>query len=255
VAQAADDLARRTESAAAALEETAAALHEVSNSVEATASRAVEAAARVASAQAAVGGGQDVAVKAVAAMQQVQASSKRVAEVLQLIESISLQTNLLALNAGVEAARAGDAGRGFAVVASEVRALAQRSTSAANQIKCIMNESSAEIDGGVQMVAHAKEALALIAKEVDGLSTLFTEVARAAQRQATGLSQVNVAVAQMNENTQQNAAMVEQTSAASRSLQSEASALDDAAGFFTVADAPRARQSQPRSVLKQAKYA
>jgi methyl-accepting chemotaxis protein len=158
-------------------------------------------------------------------MQAIENSSKKIGNIIGVIDEIAFQTNLLALNAGVEAARAGDAGRGFAVVATEVRALAQRSADAAKEIKTLISASGEQVGSGVRLVGLTGEALTRIVGHVDQMSGLMTEIASAAQEQATGLGEVNSAVNQMDKVTQQNAAMVEQATAASHSLTNEAEEL------------------------------
>jgi methyl-accepting chemotaxis protein len=249
IAQAADDLAHRTESQAASLEETSAALDEVNATVRATADNARQASVRVDVTRQAAQEGGAVASQAIAAMAEVQSSSRRIGNVVTLIESISLQTNLLALNAGVEAARAGDAGRGFAVVANEVRALAQRSSEAAQEIKSIIAESTTHVDGGVDLVNRSGEALKRVEHEVRGITELFADVTNAAEQQALALGQVNTAIGEMNTTTQQNAAMVEQTTAASRALASEAETLAKATSVFKTSDS-RFGRAAPRAAAR-----
>jgi methyl-accepting chemotaxis protein len=162
---------------------------------------------------------------AVAAMGEIEKSSNQISQIIGVIDEIAFQTNLLALTAGVEAARAGEAGRGFAVVASEVRALAQRSSEAAKEIKGLISASSDQVETGVHLVGEAGQALQKIVSKVSEINALVGEIAASAQEQATGLAQVNTAVNQMDQVTQQNAAMVEETTAASHSLTQEAQEL------------------------------
>ena len=215
ISQAADDLSRRTEQQAASLEETAAAEE-----------------------------GGRVVETAIGAMDKIEQSSKQITDIIGVIDEIAFQTNLLALNAGVEAARAGDAGKGFAVVASEVRALAQRSSEAAKQIKTLIKTSSEHVGAGVKYVGESGQALKRIVDQVMQINSLVSEMAQAAEQQSTGIEQVNAAVSQMDQVTQQNAAMVEESTAASRNLASETQSLSNLIGFFSVgADARPIAQS------------
>jgi len=178
-----------------------------------------------------------VVVRAIAAMGAIEQSSNQIGAIIGVIDEIAFQTNLLALNAGVEAARAGDAGRGFAVVASEVRALAQRSASAAKEIKTLISESGRQVGAGVALVGDTGQALERIAAQIERLTLIAEEIAASSQEQSSGLQQVNIAVNQMDQVTQQNAAMVEQSTAASHALASDAVELDRMMGQFTLDDA------------------
>lgn len=225
ISQAADDLSRRTEQQAASLEETAAALDQITATVRRTAEGAKEANEVVATAKADAEHSGQVVRDAVDAMSAIEKSSTQISQIIGVIDEIAFQTNLLALNAGVEAARAGDAGRGFAVVASEVRALAQRSADAAKEIKTLISASGQQVKAGVNLVGDTGKALERIVGQVAKINTLVTEIAASAQEQSSGLAQVNTAVNQMDQVTQQNAAMVEQSTAASHSLSRESSEL------------------------------
>ena len=225
ISSAADDLSRRTEQTAASLEETAAAVEEISATVNKTAEGANHAKAVVAAAQTRAARSSEIVNDAVKAMSEISNSARQISQIIGVIDEIAFQTNLLALNAGVEAARAGDAGRGFAVVASEVRALAQRSADAAKEIKTLISASTQQVNVGVNLVGQTGEALTSIASNVTEITGLVNEIAASAQEQATGLHEVNATVSQMDHVTQQNAAMVEQTTAAMRSLREEASEL------------------------------
>jgi methyl-accepting chemotaxis protein len=174
--------------------------------------------------------------EAVGAMTRIEDSSRKISQIIGVIDEIAFQTNLLALNAGVEAARAGDAGRGFAVVASEVRALAQRSAEAAKEIKTLISASTDQVTQGVELVGETGRALTRIAEQVAQINGVVSEIAASAQEQATGLHEVNTAVNQMDQVTQQNAAMVEQATAAAHSLREETDALSALIGQFRVGD-------------------
>ncbi|WP_409018816.1 methyl-accepting chemotaxis protein [Brevundimonas vesicularis] len=226
VSQASDDLSRRTEQQAASLEESAAALEQITATVKRSAEGAVEVRSVVDAAHREAIDGRGVVNKAIQAMGTIEESSAQIGNIIGVIDEIAFQTNLLALNAGVEAARAGDAGRGFAVVASEVRALAQRSAEAAKEIKSLISASSRQVGDGVSLVGDTGQALERIADQIGRLTTIAREISASSQEQATGLQQVNVAVSQMDQMTQQNAAMVEETTAASHSLASDARELD-----------------------------
>ena len=236
ISTASDDLSRRTEQQAASLEETAAALDEITATVKHSAEGAkqVSAAASGAKAEAERSGG--IVRGAVSTMDEIDQCSRQITQIIGVIDEIALQTNLLALNAGIEAARAGDAGRGFAVVAQEVRALAQRSANAAKEIKGLIANSSAQVERGVQLVGDTGKALGGIVAKVAEIDALIAEISLSAQEQATGLSQVNSAVNQMDQVTQQNAAMVDQSTAASRSLAGEISELTRLVGQFRIAE-------------------
>ena len=222
---AADDLAKRTEQQAASVEQTAAALDEITASVKDSAVRAEEAGQLVARAKSGAETSSTVVRSAIEAVGEIESSSQEISSIIGVIDEIAFQTNLLALNAGVEAARAGDAGKGFAVVAQEVRELAQRSANAAKEIKALISRSGNQVKTGVELVGQAGKALEAIVHEVDEINLRVTSIVDAAREQSIGLNDINRAVNVMDQGTQQNAAMVEQSTAASHSLASEASAL------------------------------
>ncbi|MDB5648654.1 MAG: methyl-accepting chemotaxis protein, partial [Hyphomicrobiales bacterium] len=222
ISQAADDLSRRTEQQAAALEETSAALNGVVEAVRMTSEMSKEAREAVTIAKTQADGSGALVRDAIQAMDTIEQSSRQIGDIIGLIDEIAFQTNLLALNAGVEAARAGDAGRGFAIVAQEVRALAQRSTDAAKQIKALISTSSSQIGAGVGLVSDTGQAFTTIGENVDRVTALVERIATSAHDQSASLREVNVAVGQMDQTTQQNAAMVEQTTSASHSLAEKA---------------------------------
>ena len=234
ISTASEDLSRRTENQAAALEETATALDELTASVKSAADGAHEVENIV---RAARKGAEDsgVVVQAtVAAMAEIEKSSEQISQIIGAIDDIAFQTNLLALIAGVEAARAGDAGRGFAVVASEVRALAQRSSAAAKEIKTLIAAAAKHVGRGVDQVGKVGEALNSIVGSVANISTLMTSMAAGAAVQSTGLAEINTSVTQLDQVTQQNAAMVEESSAASHALHQEVAGLAELVAKFRI---------------------
>ncbi|MGZ9811302.1 methyl-accepting chemotaxis protein [Pseudoroseicyclus sp. H15] len=225
ISQASDDLSSRTETQAATLEETATALDELTTSVVAAADNAKSVEHVVGEATDEARQSREIVQSAVSAMTAIETSSEQISQIIGVIDDIAFQTNLLALNAGVEAARAGEAGKGFAVVASEVRALAQRSSDAAREIKDLISGSTVQVETGVKLVGKTGEALASIAERVANISKLISQIASGAVEQSTGLGEINTGVGQLDQVTQQNAAMVEQSTAASHILKQDAQNL------------------------------
>ncbi|MBB4104191.1 methyl-accepting chemotaxis protein [Allorhizobium borbori] len=247
VSSGASDLSQRTERQAASLEETAAALDEITVNVQNAAARSDEARKAAEQAKSSASHSAMVMGEAIDAMARIEDSSNKISSIIGVIDEISFQTNLLALNAGVEAARAGEAGKGFAVVAQEVRELAQRAASAAREIKELIAHSSGEVKSGVKLVSETGEALRSIEDSILVVNTQIQAIATAAKEQAIGLDEVNAAVNQMDQVTQQNAAMVEETSAASATLAGQAEQLRRLIEHFQLGnDAPQ------RPVTRQA---
>ncbi|WP_259971921.1 methyl-accepting chemotaxis protein [Leisingera caerulea] len=251
ISQASDDLSHRTESQAATLEETAAALDELTASVKSAAegARSVEATMEDAKREAETSG--EVVQSAVSAMTEIEQSSNQISQIIGVIDDIAFQTNLLALNAGVEAARAGEAGRGFAVVASEVRALAQRSSDAAMEIKTLISNSSGQVERGVELVGKAGEALQSIVSQVNHISELVSGIAEGAAEQSTGLAEINTGVTQLDQVTQQNAAMVEESTAAGQLLKEDATRLTGLVAHFKIPGTRAAAPAQAVAVPAQ----
>ncbi len=234
ISESVDELSRRTEQQAAALEETAAALDQITANVTQSAKRADE--VREASSQASRSTDSSGAIvaEAVDAMMKIEQSSQQIAGIVGVIDQIAFQTNLLALNAGVEAARAGEAGKGFAVVAQEVRELAQRSATAAREIKGLIQKSTVDVKSGVRLVKYTGEVLRDIDGHVKAINTNMEAIATSAKKQSAGLLQVNIAVNQMDQVTQKNAAMVEETNAAGAGLAAESARLRELVDRFTL---------------------
>jgi methyl-accepting chemotaxis protein len=226
------DLSQRTEEQAASLEETAASIEELTSTVKQTADNAKQASSLAQGASSLAAQGGDLTEQVVGTMHGIVDDSRRIADIVGVIEGIAFQTNILALNAAVEAARAGEQGRGFAVVASEVRSLAQRSAAAAKEIKGLIDESTARVQAGSQLVERSGSTMAEIVDAIARVSSIMGEIAAAAIEQSTGIDQVNLAVAQMDEVTQQNAALVEQAAAAASSLEDQARRLSSAVAVF-----------------------
>lgn len=230
----AQDLSGRTEEQAASLEETAASMEEMTQSVQQSADNARNASALVMDVQKRAQTGTEIVSGAVESMEGIRKASKKVVDIVSIIDDIAFQTNLLALNAAVEASRAGEHGRGFAVVAGEVRNLAQNSSSAAKEIRQLINDSVSRIEHGVKLVSETGSNLHEIKDAVEHASEMVQSIAHAVREQAVGISEVNKAITRMEENTQQNAAMVEQSSAAVANMSSQCDEMNDLVGFFRV---------------------
>jgi methyl-accepting chemotaxis protein len=245
IATATDDLSRRTEQQAASLEEAAAKLGEATEMVRYTAEITAQARGVAEGTQLDAHKSGEVIRRAVVAMGAIETSARQVSQIIGVIDEIAFQTNLLALNAGVEAARAGEAGRGFAVVAAEVRALAQRSAQAAKEIKALISTSSAQVSEGVALVAETGGALTRIVAKVTEINGIVGEIAAGAKEQATAIAAVNEVVREMDQTTQQNAAMAQESTAASHALSTEAKQLAALIDEFEVASA--ANETHPRT--------
>lgn len=234
IREASDSLSKRTEQQAAAVEQTAAALDEITQTVATSARRAEEAGSLVARTTTGATRSGEVVSSAIAAMGEIERSAGEISSIIGVIDDIAFQTNLLALNAGVEAARAGEAGKGFAVVAQEVRELAQRSAKAAKEIKALINTSGEQVKKGVTLVDETGRALQSIITEVAEININVQAIVEASREQAIGLKEINNAINLMDQNTQQNAAMVEESNAASHGLAKEAGALRDLINRFSI---------------------
>ncbi len=236
ITQGNEDLSQRTSAQAGALEETSASMEEMTSTIKQNADNAKQANQLAVAAREVAEKGGKVTDKAVGAMDEINKSRKKIADIINVIDEIAFQTNLLALNAAVEAARAGEQGRGFAVVASEVRNLAQRSASAAKEIKTLINESVQKVGDGSDLVNQSGQTLAEIVDSVKRVTDIIAEISAASQEQASGIDQVNKAVMQMDQGTQQNAALVEQATSASQSMKQQAGALIEQVAFFKVTE-------------------
>lgn len=249
------DLSSRTESQASSLEETASSMEELTSTVRQNADNARQANQMAATASSvAVKGGQVVG-QVVDTMGSIKASSGKIADIISVIDGIAFQTNILALNAAVEAARAGEQGRGFAVVATEVRSLAQRSASAAKEIKALIDDSVQKVDHGSKLVDDAGHTMEDIVNSVKRVADIMSEITAASQEQSTGIEQVNRAIGQMDEMTQQNAALVEQAAAAALSMQGQAAALAQEVSVFKLGSEAQTTQRAPTPLARVAKPA
>ena len=231
------DLSRRTEQQAANLEETAASMEELTSTVRQNAEHARQANQLAIGAAGVASQGGEVVGQVVTTMSAIQTSSKKIAEIISVIDGIAFQTNILALNAAVEAARAGEQGRGFAVVASEVRTLAQRSAAAAKEIKGLIDDSVGKVADGSALVHKAGATMGEIVASVQRVTDIMSEISAASQEQSAGIEQVNQTVVQMDETTQQNAALVEEATAAARAMEEQAGQLSEAVSVFTLDEA------------------
>ncbi len=242
------DLSQRTEEQAATLEQTSASMEQMAVTVKKNAENAQQANQSAGTTRDVADRGGQVVAKAVDAMARIEESSRKISDIIGVIDEIARQTNLLALNAAVEAARAGEAGRGFAVVASEVRNLAQRSSQAAKDIKDLITSSNTEVKDGVDLVNKAGAALTEIVESIKKVATIVSDIAAASAEQAAGIEQVNKALGQMDEVTQQNSALVEENAATAKTLEQQAKAMDDEVGLFRLAETSGGRSAaQERS--------
>jgi len=246
------DLSQRTEEQAASLEETSASMEEISTTVKKNAENAQQANAFANSTRAVADRGGAVVAEAVSAMSRIEESSRKISDIISVIDEIARQTNLLALNAAVEAARAGEAGRGFAVVASEVRSLAQRSSQAAKDIKDLITNSSGQVQEGVELVNKAGGSLTEIVESIKKVAEIVSEIASASAEQSTGIDQVKAALSQMDQATQQNSALVEQNAAAAKALEQQSQSMDERVSVFRLGGVPSAAAaSQPAAPARR----
>lgn len=251
LSEGADSLSNRTENQAATLEQTAAAMEEITSTVSSTADGAQEIVGAIRNAQEQAERGEEVRDRAVRAMGEIEKSSGQISQIIQVMEDIAFQTNLLSLNAGVEAARAGEVGRGFAVVASEVRALAQRSSDSASEIRNLILNSNSNVSNGVELVSEMGEAIEAIRHRVIGVSEQVGNIAAGASEQSTGLAEINNGITMLDQVTQENAAMVGESAAAGRALQEKAGTLRSLVSRFQTDETAEANLKAAPTVSAQ----
>jgi len=243
------DLSARTERQAGSLEQTASAMEQLTSTVQQNADNARQANQLAASASSVAHQGGQVVSQVVATMEGISDASRRIVDIIGVIDGIAFQTNILALNAAVEAARAGEQGRGFAVVASEVRSLAQRSAAAAKEIKDLINDTVAKVGSGSELVIQAGSTMDEVVTSVRHVADIVGEISAASGEQSDGIGQVNLAITDMDQTTQQNAALVEQAAAAAEAMQEQAARLSDVVSQFRLADEPAPHAAAPASVV------
>jgi methyl-accepting chemotaxis protein len=252
VASGNEDLSQRTEEQASSLEETASSMEELTSTVMQNAENAKQASQLAAGASEVAMKGGNVIGQVVVTMSSINESSKKIVDIISVIDGIAFQTNILALNAAVEAARAGEQGRGFAVVAAEVRTLAQRSAAAAKEIKQLIGDSVHKVENGTRLVDQAGKTMEQIVASVKRVTDIMREIAAASQEQSSGIEEVNQAITQMDQVTQQNAALVEEAAAAAESMQAQAQSLMQAVSVFKLAEGTERQVVQLRDAKPEA---